>query len=78
MSDLNTLITLSTSGPAWSTGIRPRCHPRWTADQDAFLSSHLVDMREPELAAALGRSANGIKIRRVRQQMTSPANGRAG
>jgi hypothetical protein len=73
MSDLTALITLSTSGPDWSTGIHPRVHPRWTADQDAFLRSHLVDMLEPELAAALGHSANGIKIRRVRQQMTSPS-----
>jgi hypothetical protein len=46
---------------------------RWTAEEDAFIRANMGTMTDEELGAALGRSANAVKIRRVRAQLGSPS-----
>lgn len=50
--------------------IRP---PRWTTQEDRFLQENLGVLTLEEIAARLGRSVNGVKIRQVRQQFAAPS-----
>lgn len=38
----------------------------WTADEDAFVAEHYMMMSDAELGQALGRTANGVHMRRER------------
>lgn len=44
---------------------------KWTHEEDDFLRAHYMDMTDGEIAAALGRSAPGVKSRKYKMRLRS-------
>lgn len=62
--DLDTLLEYTARQAC--ARIPARRPPRWSASETAYLKAHHGDKTDDELAAALGRSENAVKIYRVR------------
>lgn len=68
MSELDLLIDLAVTRAVAEAGVSPK-NPPWSQEEIDYVKKNLQSMSLEEIGAVLGRSANAIKIKKVRLQM---------